>query len=161
MEQFLAEEKGLKVVSLPQSLIGSTVGGARVSLSNQERVAFLVQLGASASAVLTATLKQHSASSGGVTKDLEVSNPYFHKLDAETSFSKVEVSVAAAAFDIKDLTGLANGGLVVFEVLQEDVDVNGNFSHVSLDLLGDATARVIAVSAIGAVDRKPAYELAL
>lgn len=161
MEKFLAEEKGIKLGIAPQSVTGTLVNGDRVGLKDQKRVAIVVQLGASTAAVTTFSLQQHDAALGGTSKALSISNAYFHKLGAETSFSKVEVDPAASSYDLSGLAGIANGGVLVFEVLQEDLDVNGGFSHISAHILGDATARVCSAVYVGASEFLPAYELAL
>lgn len=160
MEQFLAEQKGLKLGAVPASMNATPIEGARISLKEHRRVAIVCQFAASASAVLTASLKQHDAASGGTSKILEIANNYYHKVGAATKFTKVEVAVAEDSYDLAATVG-NNAAIVVFEVLQEDLDVNGNFDHISVDLVGDATARVIAVSYVTEPEFKPAYSLDL
>jgi hypothetical protein len=160
MEQFLAEQKGIKVGAAPASMTGTPIAGARINMKELKRVAIVCQFAASAAAVLTASLKQHNAASGGTTKELEVTNAYYHKVGSDTKFTKVDVSVAEDEYDLSAIVA-NNVGIVVFEVLEEDLDVNNNFSHVSVNLVGDATARIIAVSYICEADYKPAYALDL
>lgn len=160
MEAFLAEEKGIKQGIAPQSVTGSTVSGARVPLQDMHRVAVVISVAAAASAALSATLKQHDAASAGNSKDLSVSNLYYHKSGAETSFTKVEPSAAAAAYDLFALIG-TDAGVVVLEVLQEDLDVENDFDHISVDVAGDTTARVLGAVYLGESEKLPAYEVAL
>ena len=160
MEAFLAEEKGLKTGILPQSVTGSTVSGARISLKNLDRVAVAITVADAASAALTATLRQHDAASSGNSKDLSVDNKYYHKSAAETAFTKVEPSAAAAEYDLFALVG-EDEGLVILEVLAEDLDVNNGFDHFSVNVAGDATARVVGALYVGEADRLPAAELDL
>jgi hypothetical protein len=160
MEQFLAEQKGLKLGSAPVSMTDTPIEGARIGLKDQKRVAIVVALAASASAVLSVTLRQHNAATSGTSKNLEVDNAYYHKVGAATAFTKVQPTAKAATYDIVAAVG-NNAALVVFEVLQEDLDVNGDFSHVSLNIVGDATARLVAVHYVGDAEYKPAYALDL
>jgi hypothetical protein len=159
MEAFLAEKKGLKQVVLA-SVTGTPVVGARVPMKDLKRVAFVVQVAAAASAVLSATLQQHNAASAGTSKDLSVANNYYHKVDAATSFTKVVPVAAAATYNLFTIADV-DVATFVFEVLQEDLDVNGNFNFVSLNVTGDATARVVGVLAVGDAEYCPAYALSL
>lgn len=160
MEMFLCEEKGLKQAIGPSSLVAATINGDRIGLKNLHRVAIVCSFGASASAVLDLSFEQHDAAVGGNSKALLVSNKYYHKVGAATSFTKVEDYTAAPSFDLSALVG-NNKAIVVFEILQENLDVNAGFSHISANLLGDATARLIAVDYIGKAELLPAAELAL
>ena len=160
MEQFLAEQKGLKLASAPVSLTGTPVQGERVSLKEHKRVAVVLQFAASAAAVLEVTLRQHDAASAGNSKDLLVANKWHHKVGAATSFTQLEPSVAAAVYDLVAIVG-NNAATVVLEVLQEDLDVNGDFDHVSVVLEGDATARLSAAVYVLDSEYKPAHALEL
>lgn len=154
MEKNLAEEKGLKIGLAPQAIAGAAVAGARIGLEEQHRVAIVVQFAAAASD-LNVALKQHDAASGGTSKILSISNHYYVKKDAETSFTKVEVDPAADNYDVNP--GNVEG-VVVFEVLQEDLDVAGDFSHISVELTGTATTRDCSVLYVGKAELLPAYE---
>jgi hypothetical protein len=154
MEKHLAEEKGLKIGLSNVSVGAGASAGARIGLSEQSRVAIVVQFAAAASD-LNVALQQHDAASGGNSKVLSISNHYYVKKDAETSFTKVEVDPAADNYDINP--GNVEG-IAVFEVLQEDLDVAGDFSHISADLTGTATARACSVLYVGKAELLPAYE---
>jgi hypothetical protein len=159
MEKFLAEEKGLKIGAVPASMNATPIEGARISLKEQKRVAIVIAVAASAAAVLSATLRQHNAASGGTSKNLEIDNAYFQKIGAATKFTKVEPVAKAAVYDLATVGN--NAAIVVFEVLQEDLDVNNDFSHVSVNLVGDATARIVSVNYVADSEYKPAYSLDL
>jgi hypothetical protein len=159
MEAFLAEKKGLKQGVLA-SVNATPAVGERIELKELKRVAILVQVAAAASAVLSLSLKQHNAASAGVTKGLEIANAIFHKVGAATSFTKVEPAVASDVVDVFALAG-ADKALVVVEVLQEDLDVNGDFNYISADIVGDATARIVGIAYVGDAEYCPAYALSL
>jgi hypothetical protein len=159
MEAFLAEKKGLKQVVLA-SVNGTPSVGARVPMKELSRVAFIVQVAAAASDVLTVTLQQHNAASAGTTKVVAISNNYYHKVGAATSFTKVELESAASAYDLEAIAEAAVATFV-FEVLQEDLDVANDFNFVSMDVVGDATARIIGIVAVGEAEYGPAYSRAL
>lgn len=159
MEAFLAEKKGLKQ-GLLASVTGTPVVGDRIELKELKRVAIVVQVAAAASGVLSLDIKQHDAAAAGNSKALAISNPIFHKVAAATSFTKVEPVAASAVVDVFALAG-ADKAIVVIEVLQEDLDVNGDFNHISVDVVGDATARIVAVAYVGDAEFCPAYALSL
>lgn len=159
MEASLTDKSGLKLGSAPASLTGTPIAGARVGLKFQKRVSVVVALAASAAAVLTANLLQHDAASSGNSKALAIES-YFHKVGSETSFTKVALDEAEDEFDLSTVVG-NNTAIVVFNVLQEELDVNNNFDHISLTLTGDATARLAQILYVGDAEYLPAYELDL
>jgi hypothetical protein len=158
--QLLAEEKGLKLGLAPQSVTGSYVAGSRISLKDSHKVAVVIAMAASASAVLNVKLEQHDAASGGNTQALAITNHYFHKVGSATEFTKVEVAVAEDIYDLVATVG-NNTALVVFEINESDLDVADNFSHISVSVQGDATARIVSAVYVADVDQKPAYSVDL
>jgi hypothetical protein len=128
-------------------------------MKHATRVAFLVSMGASVGATTIFRLKQHNAAAAGTTKNLEVANPYYVKAAPATKFTRVDpAGVAATAFDLST-TFAAAAGLVVFEVLPEDLDVNNGFTHVSLDIDDAAAAKLGTVIAVTSGDTfGPAYQ---
>lgn len=160
MEQFLAEQKGIKLAAAPQSMNATPVEGSRISLKEHKRVAIAISCAASAAAVLSVTLRQHNAASAGTSKNLEVDNVYFHKIGSATKFTKVEPVAKAAVYALGSDVG-NNTAVLVFEVLQEDLDVNNDFSHVSVNIVGDATARIVSAIYVADSEYKPAYALDL
>ena len=158
MDGFLAEKRNFKIVGGPVDLSTAANGGARVSMKNAERIAFLVIIAAGAAATLQMTLRQHNAASAGTSKDLAVSNPYFTKVGAETKFTKVVPGADVALYDLGTLVGTGQA-LVILEVLAEDLDREG-FTHVSLDLAdAGASARLGAILASVESDKMPAYSI--
>lgn len=138
---FLLEEYNAKQAFLPVDLNTAAVSGARISLAKHLRVAVVLNLGTSTAALLQVTLKQHNAASAGTTKDLVVANPYFYKAGAATTFTKVEPSSAVALYDLSSVFA-ADSGLLVFEVLAEDLDVQGGFSFFSVEVADSTAAKL-------------------
>lgn len=158
MENFLMEKANIKSVAGPVDLNTAAVTGERVSMKNCNRIAFVVNMGDSTSATaVTFTLKQHTAASSGSSKVLAVTNPYFVKAGAATKFTKVEPTSATSAYDLTS-TFADEPGMVVLEVLAEDLDVNNGYAWVSLDIADSGAAKIGSVLAIclGA-DNGPVY----
>lgn len=155
MEQYFAEGNAVKVLNGPADL-DTPVVGARISMKDAKRVAFIVSMGTSTAAVVVAALKQHNAATGGTTKALAVSNPYFHKIAAAASFTKVEPTVAADTYTLST-TFASAAGVVIFEVLEEDLDTNGGFTHISLDMSDTTAAKIGSVLGIIRGVPGPAY----
>lgn len=158
--KLLAEGFGLKMGVLPVDLNTAAVTGERISLAKGKKLAIVCQLGDSTAALVRPTLRQHSAATGGTSKDLSVANPYYYKNGAATSFTKVEPSSAAALYNLDTLFG-GDEGIVVFEVHPEDLDVNGNFTHVSVDFADSTAAKLCSVLYVLDSKEVPAYSLAL
>lgn len=160
MEQFLAEYVGLKAEA-PVDMNTAAITGARTKIAKGDRLAFVVNMGGSTAALVQMTLRQHNAASSGTSKDLSVANPYYKKVGAATSFTKVEPTSAAALYDLSsDFAGAA--GMVVLEVLAEDLDINNGYAWVSLDMADSTAAKLVSVvHVLGKVKEKPAYSIAL
>jgi hypothetical protein len=130
-------------------------------MAGAHRLAIVVNMGDSVGAVVDFTLKQHDAAVGGNSKVLAIENPYFKKVGAATSFTKVELQAAASNF-VLSADFAAQEGMVVFEVLAENLDVENDYSHVSIEALDSTAAKLISVLHI--VDQPklvPAYSTAL
>jgi hypothetical protein len=138
MEAFKLEKENIKTVIVPVDLNTAANTGLRVSMKGYQRVSFIVEMGDSTGATIIFTLRQHNAASGGTSKNVVVDNKYFKKAGAATVFTEVKPTSAAAVYDLST-DFAADPGTVVFEVLAEDLDVNGDFAWVSLDI-GDAGA---------------------
>lgn len=141
--KFLMEEYNVKTAIAPVDLSLGTNAGARVGLEKGNRIAIIVTLGTSASGVVQFTFNQHTALSGGSSKVLAIDTLYYKKVGAATSFTKVEPSAKASMIDLGTDFG-SSYGVVVFEVLAEDLDVNNGYSHISIDI-----ADVGAVAKVG------------
>ena len=157
MEAFLMEKANAKVIIGPVDLNTAAVTGARFPVNGYNRISFLIAVAAGTTILSrTFTLRQHNAASSGTSKDLSGTNPYYHKVNAAAVFTKVEPTVAAAAYDFLTLVG-DNKALIVLEVLAEDLDVNGDFNYVSVDSADSGAASLGMVLAVGHADSKPAY----
>lgn len=157
MNAFKMEVENLKVVGGPVDFNTAAITGERVSMKACKRVAFICQMGDSTSAVVEFTLKQHNAASSGTSKALTVMNPYFHKVGAATSFTKVEPTVAASVYTLSTLFA-DEPGVVVFEVLAEDLDTNNGFAWVSVDVTDSTAAKIgVVLAECRELGYKPGY----
>lgn len=159
-EQLLMEQVIVKVSSGPIDLDAGVNTGARFDMQKFKRVAFLVVAAAgttpSAHAV---SFQQHDAASAGTSAALEIDNPWFHKVNAATEFTKVVPSAKASSFDIDAIVGDTKF-VAVFEVLQEDL-VNGN-RWISCNVGDVGGAQLGTVIAIGFnASELPAYSKAV
>lgn len=144
---FLMEKHNLKQVAGPVDLNTAAVTGERVKMDNGQRLSFIVSMGDSTSATLVAfTLRQHTAASAGTSKDLVVANPYFVKAAAATSFTKVVPGSAVALYTLTS-TFADEPGMVVFEVLSEDLDIANGYYWASLDIGDSGAAKIGSVVA--------------
>lgn len=160
MEKFLLEEKSLKQAFLPVDLNVAPVSGERISLEKAHRVSIVLCMGDSTSATVQVSLQQHNAASGGDSKALEISNKNYKKVGAALSFTKVEPEVAASSFDIS--SDFANDeGIFVLEVLPEDLDVNNDFSHISVNVADSGAAKVASCLYVVHSEEKPAHVIEL
>lgn len=158
MERFLMEGRTLRTGLVPVDLNAGANTGLRVPMKNAKRISLVVIMGASTAAVVTLNLLQHDAASAGNSKALSIANPYYHKHgSAADKFTRVVPGAAADTYDLATLFA-ADGGIVVFEVLAEDLDVENNYGWVSLSALDSTAAKVGAVLAIVDHDYKPAYD---
>lgn len=156
--KYLAEGVILKQAHLPVDLNLAAVAGERISLEKADRMAIMISFGDSTGAAVDVTLRQHDAATAGNSKDLAVANNYYHKADTAVKFTKVEPAAAAAAYDLAGIFGDAEG-IVVFEVLGEDLDVNGGFDHVSVEFGAAGAAKLVSTVYCGHIAKKlPAYE---
>lgn len=157
MNKYLSECALLKQAHLPKDLNGAATVGERIAVAKSDRIAIVVAMGDSVGAVANFSLKQHTLEAAGVSKDLEVKGNYYYKAGAAKSFTKVEVETAAAAYDLSAIFA-ADEGVVVFEILGEDLDVDGDFAFVSIEI-ADATAAKLASTMYVGHDakRQPAY----
>lgn len=158
MEGFLAEHKIIK--PLPAGNIDANYATSRVSMVNNLRCAFILDLGASLEADVTINLLQHNAKVSGDTLPLTIDNPYFVKPVDAAIAKRYELDFLAevSTLTITDLATKA--GLVIVEVLAEDLDTNAGFTHVSLAMVDGAVAKTVTALAIVTPKSKPAYLLA-
>ena len=157
MNKQLLFNNNLKLAHAPVDLNTAAITGARISLAKGEKIAILLLLGSSVGASVVATLKQHDASVGGTTKALEVANKYYHKAGAATVFTEVEPTVATDSYDLSAQFA-TDGGVAVLEINESDLDVDGGFSHISVDIADSGAAKIGATAyVVMNADYCPAY----
>ncbi len=137
----LMEKQTMKAAFAPVDLNTAAITGARIGLQKGDRVAIVIHMGTSIAATAEFTLRQHNAASAGTSKNLVVDNPYYHKAGVATQFTKVQPGAATAVYDVSSLFN-ADGGLVVFEVLSEQLDTNGGYGWISVDVTDSAAAKL-------------------
>lgn len=159
MEGFFLEHNNL-AVDVPSDL-DTPFAGRRIAMNKGDRVAIVVNMGDSTAAVVTLSLQQHDAASAGTSKALAISNKYFYKTGSvAAAFTQVEPTEAASSYALSTQFA-ASEGVVVFEVLQEDLDVNNNFSHISINAADTTAAKIGSVIYIarGCPNKAPYTEL--
>jgi len=155
MEAYLAEKNGIKLAFNGDLTAGGE--SARIDMGKGDRVSMVLYVPSHASD-LDLTFRQHDAAAAGTSKDLLVKRSYFVKIDGNTKFTRKEQSVLAANIVDADFNGAA--GLMVVEVLGEDMDRDLDFTHISVVI----AARAVTGSAIYEVcemRQKPAYSVSL
>lgn len=159
MDAAFLEKFNLATALVPVDLNAGANTGLRISMKNFRRITFVVIMADSTAAVTDLTLNQHTASTAGTSKALSILNPYYTKAGAETVFTRVVPSVAASNFVP---TAFANEpGLLVFEVLAEDLDVENGYAWLSLSAIDATAAKIGGILAIGSGPTyKPAYSTA-
>jgi|DEB0MinimDraft_6_1074348.scaffolds.fasta_scaffold47822_2 hypothetical protein len=136
-----------KQVAAPADLNGAAVTGARVSAGEGYKIAVELSFGDSTAAACTVSFEQHDAAAGGNSKALNVQTNYYHKIDGQTAYTKVEIRPDDSGLsDSVDLAAqFANdGGIVVFEFLPEHLDAENGFSHLSVNVADSTAAKVMS-----------------
>ena len=155
-EGFLLEHVNAKAVTGPVDLNDAANTGVRVDMQKCKRVTFLVFAAAGTTpSSHTFSFQQHNVSSAGTPANLEIDNPYFHKLGTADVWTKVQPGSKSASYDLDTLVGDAKFALA-FEVLQEDL--TDGYRWVSLNITDAGGAQLGAVVAImHGMTEKPAY----
>lgn len=139
----LMEKMTIKQVADPVDMNTAAITGARISLAKANKCAFILTMGDSTAAVVGFTLRQHTAASSGSSKDLSVANPYYKKVATATSYTKVVPAAAAAAYDLAADFASAEG-VVVFEVLADQLDTDNGYTYVSVDVADSTAAKILS-----------------
>lgn len=151
MEAMLAEKHGIK------KLLGADVNGGVTSgyieMKHSHRVGIIVDAPAAAEQ-LDLSFVQAQDSSGTGAKALSVETKYFVKVGADLKFTKKDI--VGSQIQDADFNGAA--GLLVVDILAEDLDVNNGFGHVAVSLTG-GVARVVDVKAVAHEMKKGAAYL--
>ena len=154
MEKMFAEQFVPKVSTAAGSL-ASGATGARVKIAGARRVAFIVNVGAGTSTTAHSfALKQHDAATAGNSYDLNSDNPIYHKINAATEFTRLNVDTAVATNALHTQIG-QSVAVVIFEVLPEQL--RSDCKWVSLDVVSTAGTQVGNVLALVDTDFDPAY----
>lgn len=157
------DKHNIKKAIGPVDASGAAEVGARVSIKENNKITILVDFGTSATGALSKVkFLQHTALVGGVSKKLVVKAPYFKKVGAATKFTKV-IPTAEVVLDTDYEINLSTdldtaSGVVVFEIDDCDLDSNGAFTHISVDLADTVNAKLVSVVYIlGDNDQNPPY----
>ncbi len=110
---------------------GST--GTRIDMGMGARCTIFVAMGGSTSATVKVNLLQHDLVTAGVSKPLEIANPYYEKNEDDTAFDRTVPGAPASVFDISTKFS-DKSGIAVFEILGADLDVQGDFKYISVDI---------------------------
>lgn len=159
MEAFFLEKYNVAMGLVPVDLNAGANTGLRISMKGNKRICFLVTMADSTAGVTDFTLNQHNAASAGTSKVLAVANPYYKKAAAATTWTKVVPTSAASNYVPTDFAN--EPGMIAFEVLAEDLDVEGDFAWVSLDMIDATAAKAGAIIAIADPKNRPGYAIAL
>ena len=159
MSNLFLETNGLKTGISPQDVSGG-VSGARVSCDDGSKTAIVIHFATSAATAFSASLQQHDAASGGTSKALNVKVNYYYRDDAGSPV-KVEVRADDSGLSATaDLAAVADkAGYAVIEVLNESLDSDGGFNHISCDLTADAAKVASALHCIRDVQNGLGYEI--
>lgn len=155
MERYLAEKLLPKTIIQPVNLNTAGNTGLRVDMANCKRVTFLVILaGGTTTTSLGISLHQHTVATSGTPIALAIDSPYYYKVGAATSFTKVAPVSAADTYDMHAIVG-DNVAILVFEVLAEQL--TQGYRYVSLDIAQPGVTEIGAVLALADVEYAPAY----
>ena len=164
MNNLYLEQNSVKVAFAPvDAAVAQT--GARLSMKETKNVAFVLALGAGAGSNIVASLDQHDAASGGTSKALNIKANVYYKLNTDTVFTKIEKrpddETLSDEIDLSTEIG-ANPATVIIEVVNDHLDAQNGFDHVSLNLEAAGAAK-LASCTMHLLDaaHKPAYDLAL
>lgn len=157
----LMEKHSIKPIGLPVDMNTAAITGARIGLAKGDRVAVCLHMGDSTAAVVQASFQQHTLLSGGSSKALSIDNCYFHKKAALDVFTKVEPGAKASSFDLSSVFS-DDEGVVVFEIRGEDLDVDGGYAFISVDLADSTAAKLVSgIYILSDVRYSPAYNQAI
>lgn len=159
MEGLFLEKVTIKTVAVPADLNTAAITGARIKLAKGFRLAFIANFGDSTAAVTSFSIQQHDAASAGTSKVLAISNPYFHKVASATTFTKVDVSAAST---IAPVVFAADEGIMVIEILAEDLDRDNDFAWISINVADSTAAKIMsAIYVLDDMREIPAYSVAV
>ena len=152
MEKLFAEGNLIKSGGIPKDTNASPLVGERIAMSESYRMAIIVEFDAGATDLAIA-FQQHDAASAGNSKAIVIANPVYEKLDTATKFSETSIWLDASANAVR--------GIVVFELLSEELDRANGYGFISCDVTAAAAvAKVVSMKYISANPRlEPAYSV--
>mgnify|MGYP000978218320 FL=1 len=157
MEKLLMEKMAVKTGIVPVDLNTGANTGIRFDMKNMKRATFICLLGAGTSTTTHSfALKQHDAASSGNTKALSVGNPYYHKVNTATYFTKVAPTVDADTYDLHSVVA-DYVAVVVFEVLAEQLDRDNGYEWVSLNIADTGGAQLGSQVILADAEFLPSY----
>ena len=158
MEGYLVNSVTQKQLAAPADANASAVTGSRIKLEKGFKVAIVISMGDGAAGVTDFTLQQHDAASAGNSKALTIGvGSYYTKVASATSFTKVDFTSTS---NFVPTVFAADEGIIIFEVLAEDLDVNNSFGWISCNIADSTAAKIFSgVYHLHDVRNVPAYEL--
>lgn len=152
-----AEEYILKNIVDPVDWNTAAVTGGRIDMKDLEKVIFIAVLNSATSrTAIDIDFDQHTVATSGTPIALSIDNAYYHKVGAATSFTKVEPSSKADAYNLLTLVGDSKA-ILVFEVRSSDL--TDGYRWVSANTSDTGAAGIGCVLALGQARFKPAAAL--
>lgn len=128
-----------------------------VDLKKGHRVAFVIALAASATAA-TVEFKLQQRVGTGAAKDLAINKPYYVKVAGATSFTKYELPLEETVVNYEIPALATAAGVVIVEVLAEDLDVNGDYDQVGIVFETSTNAKAATIVTVVEPKELPAYK---
>lgn len=149
-----AEEKIVDVQAIADV---STVLTNYADLKKGFRVAFVIAVADSVAATFKPKFQQRKGTAA--PKNLNICNAYYVKKKGASVYTKVEVDAENLVAEIDLSTDLGtDGGIVIFEVLAEDLDVNNDFDQVAISFDTSAVVKPASVTTVIEPKYLPAYK---
>ena len=137
-------------IIIPQVSTAAVVGN-RISLANYDSCLFVMMGSDATTGDAAFSLQQHTAGSGGTSKEL-APRVYYRKTAAgEVTPAGDYSEVAPATHDsVANAVEVAavSGQIIAVEVTADELDVAGGFTHVSANVSLGSAAKIVSVAAI-------------
>jgi hypothetical protein len=134
------------VGAVPTDAVAGAITGKRVSLAGARGVTIVVVTNGASTDITDVDLQEHTAASGGTSRDLDVIDHYYYKSEATLDNDEAWVrGTQAAASEITNVGAASEELLLVIEV--EAADLSDDATHISLDIpdLGTNGTRFCAI----------------
>jgi hypothetical protein len=120
-------------VTVPTDAVAGAITGQRNNLRDYGGVDFLVVTSGGSTDITDVDLRQHTASTGGTSADLDVIDHYYYRTEATVDGDEVWIrGTQSAASEITDV-GAASQELVLV-ICVEAEQLSDGYTHVSLDI---------------------------